>query len=77
MARQQLEEYFNLEPPKLQLYQITKNLAANIAPCVYSTFRDLGVICDKSILSANMICQTKKIYHLNKEHAEMATPAVE
>ena len=38
-------------PPKLRLYHLTKNLAAKIAPHIYSALRDLGVIFDKYILS--------------------------
>ena len=44
-----------MEPPKLQLYQLTKNLAANIAPHISSALRDLGVIYDKSILYRSTI----------------------
>ena len=45
-----MDKGFNFEPPKLRLYQLTKNIAANIAPHIPSAFRDLGVIFDKSIL---------------------------
>ena len=47
--RQQLDKEFNLEPPKLRLYELTKKLAAKIAPHISSSLRDLGVIFDKSI----------------------------
>ena len=40
-----------MEPPKLRLCQLTKNLAAKIAPHISCALRDLGVIFDKSILS--------------------------
>ena len=33
------------------MYQLTKTLPADIAPHIYSSLRDLGVIFDKSILS--------------------------
>ena len=46
---------FNLEPPKLRLYQLTKNLTAKIAPHISSALRDLGVIFDQSILSRSPI----------------------
>ena len=55
ISRQHLGKQFNLEPPKLQLYQLTKNPDANIAPHIYSALRDLGVIFDKSILSRSHI----------------------
>ena len=51
IATQHLEKQFNLEPPKLRLYQMTKALAAKIAPHVSSALRDLSVNFDKSILS--------------------------
>ena len=46
-----MDKQFNLEPPKLRLYQLTKNLAAKIAPHISSALRDLDLIFDKSILS--------------------------
>ena len=52
ISRHQLEKGLNLELPKLRLYQLTKNLAAEIAPHISSAFRDLGVIFEKSILSS-------------------------
>ena len=51
MTRQQLYRKFNLKPPKLQLYQLTKNIAAKIVPYIYYAFRDLCVIFDKYIFS--------------------------
>ena len=42
---------FNLEPPKLRLYQLTKRLAAKTLPYISSDLRYLGVIFDKYILS--------------------------
>ena len=50
MARQQLEEYFNLEPPKFGLYQLTRTFSSDIASPVSSALRDLIVIFEKSIL---------------------------
>ena len=50
-----MDKKFNLEPPKLRLYQLTKKLAAKIAPHVYSDLRVLGVIFDTSILSRSTI----------------------
>ena len=35
------------------MYQLTNNLASEIAPHVYSDLRDLGVIFDKCILSGS------------------------
>ena len=46
-ARKYLDKKFNLEPPKLRLYQLTKK----IAPHISYALRDLGVIFDKYILS--------------------------
>ena len=51
ISRHHLDKQFNLEPPNLRLYQLTKNLAAKVAPHISSAWRDLGVIFDKSILS--------------------------
>ena len=51
----QSDKCFNLETPKLQLYQITKMLAADIVPHVYSVLRDIGVISYRSILSRSPI----------------------
>ena len=45
-----MDKQFNLEPPNLRLYQLTKTLAANILPRISSELRDLGVIFDKFIL---------------------------
>ena len=50
ISRHHLEKKFNLEPPKLRLYQLTKKLAAKIAPHISSAMRGLGVVFDKSIL---------------------------
>ena len=55
IARQQLDKQFNLEPPKLRLYQLTINIAANTSPCISSALRDLAVIFDKSILYRSTI----------------------
>ena len=46
---------FNLEPPKLRLYQLTKNLAVKILPHVSYALRYLGVIFDKYIISISPI----------------------
>ena len=50
IPRHHLYKQFNLEPPKLRLYQLTKNIPAKIASHIYSALRDLGVIFNKSIL---------------------------
>ena len=39
ISRHRLEKYFNLEPPKIHLYQLTKLLAAEIAPHTPSALR--------------------------------------
>ena len=44
---QQRNKQFNLEPPKLRLYQPTKILAVKIFPRISSALRDLDVIFDK------------------------------
>ena len=54
-ARKYLDKKFNLEPPKLRLYQLTENLAANIVPHISYDLIDLGVIFDKYILSRSNI----------------------
>ena len=41
-----------MEPPKLCMYQLTKNIAAKILPRISSALRDLGVIFEKSSLSS-------------------------
>ena len=41
ISRQHLDKEFNLEPPKLRLYQLTKNVSANIAPRISSALKDL------------------------------------
>ena len=53
IERQNLDKEFNLEPPKLCLYQLTKNIADKIAPHISSALRDLGVIFDEYILYIN------------------------
>ena len=53
--RQHLDKNINLEPPKLRLYQLTKNIAAKIEPHIYSTLRDLRVIFDKCLLYRSLI----------------------
>ena len=50
LVRQHLDKWFSSEPPKLRLYQLTKNIAAKIAPHIFSALRDLGVIFDKFII---------------------------
>ena len=50
-----MEKKFNLGPPKLRLYELTKKLDAKIAPHIYFSLRYLGVIFDKSILSRSTI----------------------
>ena len=50
-----MDKKINLEPPKLRLYQLTKNLASKIASHISSDLRDLGVIFDKPILSGSLI----------------------
>ena len=47
ISRHHLDKHFNLELPKLRLYQLTKNLSAKIAPHISSSQRDLGMIFDK------------------------------
>ena len=44
-----------MEPPKLRLYQLTKNIAAKIELHIFYALRDLGVIFDESILSRSPI----------------------
>ena len=51
ISRQQLDKEFNLEPPKLRLYQIIKNPVAKIVPHIYSSLGYLSVIIEKSTLS--------------------------
>ena len=55
ISGQHLDKWFNLKPPKLRLYHLTKNIAAKIAPHISSALRYLGVIFDKSILSRSPI----------------------
>ena len=54
IARNQLGKEFNLEPPKLRLYQLTKNISAEIAPHISSALRDLCVIIEKYLLSSSI-----------------------
>ena len=54
---QQLDKQFNLEPPKLQLYQLTKNISDKIVSRIYSALRDLSVIFDKYILSRSTVLE--------------------
>ena len=44
ISRQHPDQEFNLEPPKLRLCQITKNISDKIVPHISSALRDLGVI---------------------------------
>ena len=50
-----MDKTFNLKPPTLRLYQLTKSFAYNIVPHMYSALRGLGVIVDKYILSRSPI----------------------
>ena len=52
---QPLDKQFNLEPPTLRLYQLTKTLDAKIALHISSALRYLGVIFDKSVLSRSLV----------------------
>ena len=49
IARKHMDKQFNLEPPKLRVYQLTTHLVANILPPISSALRDLGVNFDKCI----------------------------
>ena len=51
ISRHQTDKEINFEPPKLRLYQLTKVLAAEISPHIYSSLRDLCVIIETIILS--------------------------
>ena len=44
--------FIYLEPQNLRLYQLTKNIAAEILPHTSSALRDLGVILEKCLLSS-------------------------
>ena len=55
IARQHLDKQFNLEPPKLLMYQLTKIISVEIAPHISSALRDIGVIFDKYILSRSPV----------------------
>ena len=46
------KEYYS-ETPNLHLYQLTKNIAADIVPHISSVLRDLSVIFEQSILSSS------------------------
>ena len=46
---------YNLEPPKLRLYQLTQNIATKIAPHIFSAMMDLGMIFHKYIWSRSPI----------------------
>ena len=41
-----------MEPPKLHMYQITRNVSAEILPHISSTLKKLCVIFEESILSS-------------------------
>ena len=58
-----MDKQFNLEPPKLHLCQLTKSLAAKIAPRVSSALRDLGVIFDKSMQTHAMVHKITRKTH--------------
>ena len=45
ISRHYMDKKFNMKPPKLWLYQLTKKLP----PHILSALRDLGVIFDKSL----------------------------
>ena len=64
-----LDKEFNLKPPKLRLYQLTKNPAADIAPHISSALRDLGVIFEIYIylVVPNLRMQTLQILYTNDE----------
>ena len=55
-----LDKELNLEPPKLHLYHLTNNLAAYIAPQIYSALRYLGVIFENTfyLVVPNLWMQT-------------------
>ena len=46
IERQHLDKQFDLEPIMLWLYQLTKNIAAKIAPRISSSLRYLGKVFD-------------------------------
>ena len=50
-VRHNLDKVYNLEPPKVRLYQPTKNHAAEIAPRISLALIYLGVIFEHFILS--------------------------
>ena len=53
-----MDKHFNLEPPMLRLYQLTKNIAAKIESHISSALRYLGAIFDKCILSRSPILES-------------------
>ena len=55
ISRKHPDKQFNLEPPKLRMYQVTKKVASKIAPHIYSDLRYLGVIFDKAVSSVSTI----------------------
>ena len=48
-----MDNGLNLEPPKICLCQLTKNLADEIAPHISSALGDLRLIFEESILSSS------------------------
>ena len=59
ISRQQLDKEYNLEPPKLRLYKITKSIASKIAPHICSVLRDIQlgrIFCHFCRLSLKMYC---------------------
>ena len=50
ISRHHLDKYFNLELPKLRMYQVTKTLAADIAPHISYALRYLIVVFEKYLL---------------------------
>ena len=57
-----MDKQSNLEQPKLQLYQLTKNIAAKIGPRISFALRVLGMIFDKSISSRSPILAVGKCF---------------
>ena len=47
-----MDEKFNMLPPKLHMYQLTKTNSAQIVPHISSELRNLGVNFEKSIISS-------------------------
>ena len=52
ISRHHLDKELNLEPSKLHLYKLTKNIAVEIMTHISSTLRHLSVIFEKSILDS-------------------------